>query len=715
MATLYVDITAANDTGSAESPYFTELLEASTNAYQQLETAISANSLTSEDTIHIAPGTYAATATIGGTNFRRYFVIYGRVYLDGSSAGDVHSIQTAASGWLYFLKGSEGAIFIIKDYTGQAAGRQVLFGTPGKFDSREVPIAIVNCPNADAMRVYINSSAPNPEHYLTHLILHNVDDGPFCDVSVQTLTATIVNLSTNKVNRPLTLSASQNGATINVCQAFFARTGSRAVFAASSWASVLNIYNAVCVGGTEPHLDVSPITNQSAGSGEVNVFNSHILASPRFGNTTSGTTDSNVTDDETVISNTFMDGSVSFMIDDTRYSDSFAGLMSIADQRGLKVGWAFDLVEDETIATPARWALAKKAASNGHEIYIHSTDEANLGNLFALRIQYTGAGTAASLSISGDTLTTTVDSSQDLSYTLSDYATVTALVTALDAETDYSAETFDRDSTRVGTNLGATSSQYAGNPVTSLFGTVSESDIKTAAVDIEYDEALFFTRQVAYCATAIQDRTGVKPTSLVYPGGRRDPFLDATIESYGASIGRVTQPVSGNERYYPDDIAPMGHTAWPIDDIAPLSDSEAERTRKLIGFFNWVKASGAIVGLYAHNNAEYSQSAWALALDVAVATDVQVKTLKEQSVDVRKGARTNNSGFISYSQDQSEAWIEYALQNNVVDAVKDAAGGVKWWGDGPRPTGVDGEPFPDFDISVGPTQSKAVPFHPANL
>lgn len=41
--------------------------------------------------------------------------------------------------------------------------------------------------------------------------------------------------------------------------------------------------------------------------------------------------------------------------------------------------------------------------------------------------------------------------------------------------------------------------------------------------------------------------------------------------------------------------------------------------------------------------------------------------------------------------------------------------GEKWWGDAPRPQGIDGEPFPDFGISIGAVQSKDVPFHPANM
>jgi len=41
--------------------------------------------------------------------------------------------------------------------------------------------------------------------------------------------------------------------------------------------------------------------------------------------------------------------------------------------------------------------------------------------------------------------------------------------------------------------------------------------------------------------------------------------------------------------------------------------------------------------------------------------------------------------------------------------------GVKWWGTSSRPVGYDGEPFPDWDIDIGGSQSLFSPFHPVNL
>jgi len=41
--------------------------------------------------------------------------------------------------------------------------------------------------------------------------------------------------------------------------------------------------------------------------------------------------------------------------------------------------------------------------------------------------------------------------------------------------------------------------------------------------------------------------------------------------------------------------------------------------------------------------------------------------------------------------------------------------GLKWWGNNPRPSGVDGEPYPDTQIDIGGYQSTFDPNHPKNL
>ena len=51
---------------------------------------------------------------------------------------------------------------------------------------------------------------------------------------------------------------------------------------------------------------------------------------------------------------------------------------------------------------------------------------------------------------------------------------------------------------------------------------------------------------------------------------------------------------------------------------------------------------------------------------------------------------------------------DYSLKSN----SPCVSAGVKWWS-GTNPIGVDGEPFSDFDTSVGAIQSKSGPFHPA--
>ncbi|HHJ80411.1 MAG TPA: hypothetical protein ENJ65_02125 [Candidatus Tenderia electrophaga] len=54
---------------------------------------------------------------------------------------------------------------------------------------------------------------------------------------------------------------------------------------------------------------------------------------------------------------------------------------------------------------------------------------------------------------------------------------------------------------------------------------------------------------------------------------------------------------------------------------------------------------------------------------------------------------------------------DYNLQKNSPCVGK----GVKWWGNGPRPESLSGEPLPDADIDLGAYQSTWSPNHPVNL
>ena len=704
MVVRFIDKECADDTGFSESPYFTALLGVSTPAYQKIETANAISLLSSGDSLHIAEGVYFPPGQIGGAAFRRYFYIYGDVRIDGLNAGNVHAIFANGDGWYRFIKGTRGAIFWIQNYTNSVL-KQMLYASYSEVTS-DVPIVITDCPESDGVRCH-NVTATR-DIILNTLILNNLRHGVYADGSVAN-NVTITNFCTNKVNRDVyALSSTHN---ININQSYLARSYGFHGYAESAWAGTLTYNNCISIGGAAPHNDIYPFTKLT-GIGTMNINNSFILPAPRFAKTTFQTVDTNVTSDQPVLKNSFMNGSVSFNIDDSKNETAFEALVAECNSRGLKCGWAIDWQERDM--TPAKWDLARLSKSQGHDLYIHTTHSANMSDLFSFRIQYTGLGTAVSLDIVGDSLTTTVDAAQDLNIVLSTYDSVIDLVTFINTQTDYSAETFDQDTVRVGVILGAASVKYAGEPSTEMFGTQNETDIKSAPADISYNSELFFTRQITDNVNAIAENTGYTPTSMVYPGGEHAGALEETIESYGVHIARATLPLAGFEKYYPDDIDPLNMSSWPVGYIAPTTDSEAVRRQKLIGFFEWVKATGAQVNLWEHGLVAYSQAQWALVLDVAVECEVPVTTLTEQAIEMRKGTRSVSSGQITYSQDISQAFVDYCFNFEYIDGFAGEFKGLKHWSNS-IPKGIDGIWFPDWDITIGPKQSKKSNGYPLNV
>ncbi len=177
-----------------------------------------------------------------------------------------------------------------------------------------------------------------------------------------------------------------------------------------------------------------------------------------------------------------------------------------------------------------------------HQYYSTTTDPqgactpTTCPNYPALDMQYTGSGTAATLTISGNTLSTTVtgasgDSIPSIDLTAPAYNTLTGLLNYLASVPHY---TVSKD------NGGTVVSQDGIGPLvrpnthTTNLANVSAQDIKTAVFKLVYDPTKLEPDEMASSITAIQSNvTGLTETFYVYPAGIEDP----TIEPYAAAAG----------------------------------------------------------------------------------------------------------------------------------------------------------------------------------
>ena len=154
----------------------------------------------------------------------------------------------------------------------------------------------------------------------------------------------------------------------------------------------------------------------------------------------------------------------------------------------------------------------------------------------ALDMQYTGSGTAATLTISGNTLSTSVtgatgDSISPVSLTTSPYNTMAGLATYLMSVAHYTVA-YDTGGTVVSQDgIGPV---VRPNTHTTNLLNVAGQDIKSASFKLVYDPTKLEPDEMVSSITAMQSNvTGLTETFYVYPAGIEDP----TIEPYAVAAG----------------------------------------------------------------------------------------------------------------------------------------------------------------------------------
>ncbi len=238
----------------------------------------------------------------------------------------------------------------------------------------------------------------------------------------------------------------------------------------------------------------------------------------------------------------------SFTVDDVgsapgteAYINSFLTLFS---SRGVNFNAA--VVPSYTVD----WASVNNWQASGNEIDSHSwshqyyTTNLNPQNLTpypnapALNIQYTGSGTAATLTIAGTTLSTNVTgaSGDNISVNLSSYTNQT-LVQYINSLPHYAAQNslaawpLDRPNT------------HAAN-----FLSVTNQDIKTAAYTILYDQTKLLPDEMASSKSAIQSSvSGLTESFYVYPDGIEDPLAEADAAAAGYAAARGSLAMKGQD------------------------------------------------------------------------------------------------------------------------------------------------------------------------
>jgi hypothetical protein len=234
-------------------------------------------------------------------------------------------------------------------------------------------------------------------------------------------------------------------------------------------------------------------------------------------------------------------GRVTLTVDDagmTPGADTYYGttVVPIADAAGVPVGAAitvgYPLAQTSTLISEFQtWISA------GRDVTAHSISHTYYTNTNALDIQYTGSGTAATLTISGKVLTITVTGAADsVSYNLglatgqtagTGVQTILGLFSALNATGKFSVALSPLPCQGpYGTGCSA---YTAGALLSQDLADVSGQDVKSNVYDVLLDVTRLTTDEITLSRQWMTTNlTGLPTTPVyVYPGGYEDPNMEA--------------------------------------------------------------------------------------------------------------------------------------------------------------------------------------------
>jgi hypothetical protein len=233
---------------------------------------------------------------------------------------------------------------------------------------------------------------------------------------------------------------------------------------------------------------------------------------------------------------------------DTYYANT---VLPIADAAGVPVGAAI------TVGYPLAQTLISEFQgwiNAGRDVTAHSMSHTYYVNSDALDIQYTGSGTAASLSISGNTLTITVTGASDsVSYNLArgqPQGTMLGLAQALAATGKYTYSFLTPCQGPYGTGCAA---YTAAALLSQDLANVSGQDVKTAVYHLQLNVTQLTTDEITLSRQWMTSNlTGLPTTPVyVYPGGYETTAMQGITEGvpYQGARGALKEDLGVKDTY----------------------------------------------------------------------------------------------------------------------------------------------------------------------
>lgn len=287
-------------------------------------------------------------------------------------------------------------------------------------------------------------------------------------------------------------------------------------------------------------------------------------------------------------------------IDDTVDADSAQTMAGVVESYGGKMTWNVNT----SAMTSGDWIIANDLVSRGHEIASHTRHHANIKDLEAFDIQYTGGACTMTINVGSDTLTTSVGGS----WTLSNYADITNLAAAINGTENYTC------------TVNAT--EYAGDGVPSSLADVSAQDINTSSYTAYYDETRHFLEEITNSKADIEANIpGYTCTTFVPPGHYYDEAAVTAI--YNAGYTGMRDGGTGTGDYLMYDaggIDLLNLTGIPCNTFAEHGSVSAWGSARLTEMC----CQGRLIEVYDHSFLEFTSTDLSMLLALAKKTDMRL-------------------------------------------------------------------------------------------
>jgi len=301
----------------------------------------------------------------------------------------------------------------------------------------------------------------------------------------------------------------------------------------------------------------------------------------------------------------------SFTVDDVgsaaeteEYINSFLGTFSL---RGLKFNVAV------VPSYGVDWGSVNIWYASGNEIDSHSWSHqyytTNLNpqastpypNSPSIDIQYTGSGTAATLTIASNFLSTTVtgasgDSIGPIDLTSSSYDTESKLLTYLVTKPSYAVVT------------DTSGPLVRPNTKTKNLAAVASHDIKTSSYALLYDQTKLLPDEMSSAKSAIEAKVpGLTETFYIYPDGIEDPTTESNAVTAGYPAGRGSLAMKGQDNstgsansLYSNGVNVQNITSLAAIQVHGMTQAQINQIAASLVFR--AAAWGAPYGLFTHYN-----------------------------------------------------------------------------------------------------------------